>query len=59
MMSILPAILPDIGLNNFKESPHSTLAVSNITGPKDVTKVMGFTISNIVFWLPNRGSTGK
>lgn len=58
MMSYLPALLPASALDNFVASPHCTLAVSNLPGPQIATKVKGFNISNIVFWLPNRGSTG-
>lgn len=58
-MSFLPSLLPASGLDNFTASPHSTLAVSNLPGPQTVTKMKGFVISNITFWLPNRGTTGN
>lgn len=59
MMTYLPALLPESALSNMTESPHCTLAVSNLPGPQTITKMKGFKISNITFWLPNRGSTGK
>lgn len=57
-MSYLPMLLPASMLTNFTASLHSTLAVSNLPGPHVTTTMKGFVISNITFWLPNRGTTG-
>lgn len=57
-MSFLTALLPESGLSSLTESVHSTIAVSNLPGPQMITYINGYRISNITFWLPNRGSTG-
>lgn len=57
-MSFLTALLPESMLSSLTESIHSTIAVSNLPGPQTITYISGYRISNMTFWLPNRGSTG-
>lgn len=57
-MSFLTSILPDNILSTLIESVHSRIAVSNLPGPETCTFVNGYRIRNMIFWLPNRGSTG-
>lgn len=57
-MSFLTPLLPDNILSTLIESVHSTIAVSNLPGPQTCIFINGYRISNMTFWLPNRGSTG-
>ncbi|XP_055320369.1 uncharacterized protein LOC129577418 [Sitodiplosis mosellana] len=58
IMSFLSSLLPESMLSSLTESVHSTIAVSNLPGPQTITYISGYRISNMTFWLPNRGSTG-
>lgn len=40
-------------------STHSTIAMSNMPGPGITVKLAGHTLHNLVFWVPNRETTGK
>ncbi|CAK9829330.1 hypothetical protein ANTRET_LOCUS6689 [Anthophora retusa] len=56
VMKYLSAVLPEILLQPIFKS-HSTMVFSNLVGPLDV-KILGHSLKNIVFWIPNRSYTG-
>ncbi|XP_031840556.2 uncharacterized protein LOC116430483 isoform X1 [Nomia melanderi] len=56
VMKYLSAILPEKFMRPVLKS-HSTLVFSNLVGPREV-KVLGHSVKNIAFWIPNRSNTG-
>ncbi|XP_034178397.2 uncharacterized protein LOC117603390 [Osmia lignaria lignaria] len=56
VMKYLSALLPDKFLRPILKS-HSTMVFSNLVGPREV-KLLGHSLKNIVFWIPNRSFTG-
>lgn len=58
IISVLTSILPQSILTPLTESVHSTMAVSNLHGPSKIVSIAGYPITNLSFWIPNRGSTG-
>lgn len=56
VMKYLSAILPDKLLRPIFKS-HSTMVFSNLVGPQEV-KLLGHSLKNMVFWIPNRVNTG-
>lgn len=52
VMKYLSAILPEKLLRPILKS-HSTMVFSNLVGPQEV-KVLGHSLKNIAFWIPNR-----
>ncbi|XP_076672390.1 uncharacterized protein LOC143371289 [Andrena cerasifolii] len=56
VMKYLSAILPEKLLRPILKS-HSTMVFSNLVGPQEV-KVLGHSLKNIAFWIPNRSCTG-
>nr|XP_003708536.1 PREDICTED: uncharacterized protein LOC100880924 isoform X2 [Megachile rotundata] len=56
VMKYLSALLPEKLLRPILNS-HSTMVFSNLVGPRDV-KLLGHSLKNIVFWIPNRSFTG-
>ncbi|KOC60631.1 hypothetical protein WH47_07992 [Habropoda laboriosa] len=56
VMKYLSAVLPEKLLQPIFKS-HSTMVFSNLVGPLEV-KILGLSLKNIVFWIPNRSYTG-
>ncbi|XP_076246370.1 uncharacterized protein LOC143186570 [Calliopsis andreniformis] len=56
VMKYISGILPEKLLRPILKS-HSTMVFSNLVGPQKV-KIMGHSLKNIVFWIPNRSYTG-
>ncbi|CAL7936347.1 unnamed protein product [Xylocopa violacea] len=56
VMKYLSAVLPDQFLRPIFKS-YSTMVFSNLVGPQEV-KILGHSLKNIVFWIPNRVNTG-
>ncbi|XP_076287010.1 uncharacterized protein LOC143212282 [Lasioglossum baleicum] len=56
VMKFLSAVLPERFMRSIIRS-HSTVVFSNLVGPREV-KVLGHSVKNIVFWIPNRVDTG-
>lgn len=52
VMKYISAILPEKLLRPILKS-HSTMVFSNLVGPQEV-KILGHSLKNIVFWIPNR-----
>lgn len=55
-MKYLSALLPEDLLRPLLES-HSTMVLSQLPGPQEV-QILGHSLKNIVFWVPNRNYTG-
>ncbi|XP_033340305.2 uncharacterized protein LOC117228585 [Megalopta genalis] len=56
VMKFLSAVLPEAFMRPVIKS-HSTIVFSNLVGPREV-KVLGHSVKNIAFWIPNRVDTG-
>ncbi|XP_076171217.1 uncharacterized protein LOC143148618 [Ptiloglossa arizonensis] len=56
VIKYLAAVLPERFLRSILQS-HSTMVFSNLVGPQEV-KILGHSLKNIVFWIPNRSYTG-
>ncbi|XP_015429994.1 PREDICTED: uncharacterized protein LOC107186611 [Dufourea novaeangliae] len=56
VIKYLSAVLPEKFLRPILKS-HSTMVFSNLVGPREV-KILGHSVKNIVFWIPNRNLTG-
>lgn len=54
----MSSLLSESMLSSFTESVHSTIAVSNLSGPQCLLYINGYRLNNMTFWLPNRDSTG-
>lgn len=52
VMKYLSALLPEKLLRPILKS-HSTMVFSNLLGPRKI-ELLGHTLKNIVFWIPNR-----
>lgn len=51
-------LLPKQVLGPMVYSKHSSMVMSNLPGPEKLVQIQGFSIKNLSFWLPNRGTTG-
>lgn len=58
ILSFLTCLLPQNLLAPIVDSVHSTISMSNLPGPEHRTFIEGHELTNITFWVPNRGSTG-
>ncbi|XP_034940638.1 uncharacterized protein [Chelonus insularis] len=56
VMDWLSAALPEFFLRPLLHS-RSTMVFSNLPGPQAI-KILGNTLKRVVFWIPNRGTTG-
>lgn len=59
LLRVAFTIFPASFLVNAVTSKHSTLAISNMPGPKSRIKVAGCNVTDLTFWLPNRDTTGE
>uniref|UniRef100_A0A1B6LCW6 O-acyltransferase WSD1 C-terminal domain-containing protein n=1 Tax=Graphocephala atropunctata TaxID=36148 RepID=A0A1B6LCW6_9HEMI len=58
LLRVVATLLPVWLLRPMMESTHSTLVLSNLPGPTRLTKLAGHTLHDLVFWVPNRTTTG-
>ncbi|XP_053995086.1 uncharacterized protein LOC128885206 [Hylaeus volcanicus] len=56
VMKYISAVLPERFLRPMLES-QCTMVFSNLVGPQEA-KILGHSLKNIVFWIPNRSYTG-
>lgn len=59
LLQVVATLLPSWLLRPLLESTHSTLVMSNLPGPTRLTKLAGHTVHDLVFWVPNRTTTGE
>ncbi|KAG8254570.1 uncharacterized protein LOC124354164 [Homalodisca vitripennis] len=58
LLRVVATLLPTWLLRPMMQSTHSTLVLSNLPGPTRLTKLAGHTLHDLVFWVPNRTTTG-
>ncbi|XP_054288425.1 uncharacterized protein LOC129004067 [Macrosteles quadrilineatus] len=58
LLRVVASLLPVWVLRPLLRSTHSTLVFSNLPGPTRLTKLAGHTLHDLVFWVPNRTTTG-
>ncbi|XP_063215850.1 uncharacterized protein LOC134527258 [Bacillus rossius redtenbacheri] len=58
LMKVVAALLPVPLLRPVLSSTQSTLVVSNVKGPSENIYIAGYKLGDMVFWVPNRGTTG-
>lgn len=58
LLRVVATLLPTWLLSPLLKSTHSTLVLSNLPGPTRLTKLAGHTLHDLVFWVPNRTTTG-
>lgn len=58
LLRVVASLLPAWFLRPLLRSTHSTLVFSNLPGPTRLTKLAGHTLHDLVFWVPNRTTTG-
>lgn len=59
LLRVVATLLPSWLLRPLLASTHSTLVMSNLPGPTRLTKLAGHTVHDLVFWVPNRTTTGE
>lgn len=59
LLRVVATLLPSWLLRPLLKSTHSTLVMSNLPGPTRLTKLAGHTVHDLVFWVPNRTTTGE
>jgi hypothetical protein len=57
IMSYVAKVFPVPVMQKIMTSAHSTLAVSNLPGPQQTSKIRGHELKNLSFWIPNIGTT--
>nr|CAD7427650.1 unnamed protein product [Timema monikensis] len=58
LMRVVATVLPVALLSPVLRSTQSTMVVSNMKGPAEDVQIGGYKLSDLVFWVPNRGTTG-
>ncbi|XP_039283628.1 uncharacterized protein LOC111055404 isoform X2 [Nilaparvata lugens] len=58
ILNVIATLFPVPVLREVTKSTQSSMVVSNMPGPQKQAKLAGQTLHNIVFWVPNRDSTG-
>ncbi|RZF36003.1 hypothetical protein LSTR_LSTR005819 [Laodelphax striatellus] len=58
ILKVIATLFPVPILREVTKSTQSSMVVSNMPGPQKQAKLAGQTLHNIVFWVPNRDSTG-
>nr|CAD7196515.1 unnamed protein product [Timema douglasi] len=58
LMRVVATVLPVALLSPVLRSTQSTMVVSNMKGPAEDIQIGGYKLSDLVFWVPNRGTTG-
>lgn len=59
LLRVVATLVPSWFLRPLLQSTHSTLVLSNLPGPTRLTKLAGHTVHDLVFWVPNRTTTGE
>ncbi|BET03041.1 Hypothetical protein NTJ_15859 [Nesidiocoris tenuis] len=58
LLRVAFTIFPASFMAKMVTSLQSTIAISNVPGPKEMTKLAGCNVTDLVFFLPNRDTTG-
>ncbi|XP_075224875.1 uncharacterized protein LOC142326340 [Lycorma delicatula] len=58
ILNVIATFFPGPCLRQLVKSTQSSLVVSNMPGPQKLAKLAGHLLHNIVFWVPNRETTG-
>nr|CAD7452973.1 unnamed protein product [Timema tahoe] len=58
LMRVVATVLPAALLSPVLRSTQSTMVVSNMKGPAEDIQIGGYKLTDLVFWVPNRGTTG-
>lgn len=59
LLKVVCTYIPITMLRSVLKSKQASVAISNIPGPDSLTKIKGNTIHDLVFWTPNRDTTGN
>lgn len=58
MIRMISTFLPVFILRKVIKSTQCTMVVSNMPGPPKLAKLAGHTVHDLVFWVPNKETTG-
>ncbi|KYB25893.1 hypothetical protein TcasGA2_TC034843 [Tribolium castaneum] len=58
LLNIVAFVLPELALKRIFYSGHSTAVISILPGFNKISCLDGDTIRDVIYWIPNRGSTG-
>lgn len=58
LLRVVATLLPIPLLQPLVNSSHCTLVLSNLPGPTRLAHLAGHTLHDLVFWVPNRTTTG-